>query len=202
MGRKIGILAYGSLIGDPGWEIEAETIDITRNILTPFDVEFARSSVSRASAPTLVPVDTGGTRVAAIIYEVGLDEQRAVDILYCREIHQVGSGRRFRPPPPDRTNAVRIDRLPRFEGYDVVLSTRISANINPLTPEKLADLAIESARELDNGRDGISYLIAAKENGIVTPLSVAYEEEIIRRLGAHDLPDALAICCPPATPLS
>ena len=44
---------------------------------------------------------------------------------------------------------------------------------------------------LTNGQDGISYLMRAKENGIVTPLSGAYEEEIKRRLNAIDLAEAL-----------
>ena len=81
--------------------------------------------------------------------------------------------------------------IPRNGSADAHL-TRIGANISPLTPEKLAELAIESARKLNNRKDGISYLIAAQDNGIVTALSEAYEEEIIRRLGARDLPDALA----------
>jgi hypothetical protein len=62
---------------------------------------------------------------------------------------------------------------------------------SPLTAERLADLAIESAKKLDNGKDGISYLISAKANGIETPLSPGYEEAIIRRLSASGLEDAL-----------
>jgi hypothetical protein len=46
-----------------------------------------------------------------------------------------------------------------------------------------------------NGQDGISYLMRAKENGIVTPLSGAYEEEIKRRLNATDLEEALRKVC-------
>ena len=55
----------------------------------------------------------------------------------------------------------------------------------------LATLAIESARQLDNGRDGISYPLDAKRNGIVTPLSAPYELEILRRTETTTLGDAL-----------
>jgi hypothetical protein len=44
---------------------------------------------------------------------------------------------------------------------------------------------------LDNGRDGISYLLDAKRNGIVTPLSAPYELEILRRTETTTLGDAL-----------
>jgi len=50
----IGILAYGSLIIDPGPEIGPL---IVRRIttVTPFVVEYARLSRTRGGAPTLVP---------------------------------------------------------------------------------------------------------------------------------------------------
>lgn len=88
-------------------------------------------------------------------------------------------------------NSILIDRILDLPNYDVVLSTRIGANINPLTAEKLAQLAIDSARYIKNGRDGISYLIAAKRNGIGTPLSGPYELEILRQLGVKTLEEAL-----------
>jgi hypothetical protein len=189
---RIGILAYGSLINDPRWELRAATTGITLDVLTPFRIEFARSSGSRGGAPTLAPVDSGGAKVKAIIYAVGLDEGSAADVLYRREINEVGSVRKYKPPPPHKANAVRIERLSNFHGYDVVLSTWINANIDPLTAEHLADLAIQSARKLKNGRDGISYLIAARENEIKTPLSSRYEADILKKMGAVDLRDAVA----------
>ena len=58
----VGILAFGSIAGDPGAELAAA---VTRRIevKTPFAVEFARSSRSRDGAPTLVPVGEGGAHV-------------------------------------------------------------------------------------------------------------------------------------------
>jgi hypothetical protein len=57
--RQIGVFAYGSLIGDPGSELEAATIERIENVFTPFGVEFARSSNGHGGAPTLVPVADG-----------------------------------------------------------------------------------------------------------------------------------------------
>jgi hypothetical protein len=55
MEASLGILAFGSLIDNPGAEIEAALVGRKLNIRTPFGVEFARSSIKRGGAPTLVP---------------------------------------------------------------------------------------------------------------------------------------------------
>ena len=86
-----------------------------------------------------------------------------------------------------------IERHTNIGGASIVLSARFPATITPLTAERLATLALESARTERSGRDGISYLINAKRNGIVTPLSRPYELEILRRTGAPDLTAALNI---------
>ena len=52
----IGILAYGSLIDDPGDEIKPLVKQKIEGVETPFAIEFARSSKSRNGAPTLIPV--------------------------------------------------------------------------------------------------------------------------------------------------
>ena len=43
----------------------------------------------------------------------------------------------------------------------------------------------------ERGRDGISYLIAAKENGIETALSADYEAEILKKTKCASLEEAL-----------
>src|SRR5258708_23224778 len=63
----VGILAYGSLIEDPGPEIAAATARIESGVTTPFRVEFARTSTTRGGAPTLMPVTAGGAPVPAQI---------------------------------------------------------------------------------------------------------------------------------------
>ena len=114
-------------------------------------------------------------------------------MLYRREIYSVGSDRRYQEPALGNDKAVRIASITDLPSHDLVLYTLIAANITPLTVELLAGLAIESACQNGEGRDGISYLLAAKSNGIATPLSADYEAEILRRTGAPDLAEALAL---------
>jgi hypothetical protein len=188
----IGILAYGSLIDDPGGELAAITAGRTNNVITPFSVEYARSSKGRAGAPTIVPVERAGSQVRAVIFSVATSIEEAANVLYRREINQVGSGKVYRVPPPHQTDAVRIDHFEGLAGYDLVLSARLSQTIDPVTADALADLAIASARALSDGRDGISYLAAAQANGIVTPLTPAYEAAVLAKTGTTDLATALA----------
>ena len=190
MTSTVGILAYGSLIDDPGAEI-VPVILWRIDCRTPFKVEFARASKSRKGGPTLVPYDNG-TEVAAQILVVDLPLSEATDRLYRRERHKVGEGvvyDAFRKVTPNR---VIIKTLPDFEGVNKVLYTSIGANIGELTATKLAELAIASARALNNGNDGISYLIHTKKAGTRTPLSDEYEAEIKRLTGTASLKEALA----------
>ena len=188
---SVGILAFGSLIDNPGPEIEVTLVGRKLNIRTPFGVEFARSSTKRGGGPTLVPMEQGGAPVLAQILLVNVSEQEAKDRLWRREIDKIGRGGRYTPRVTPGRNTLIIDRYEKFEGVDVVLAARFAATIVPLTTARLAELAIESARLERTGRDGITYLIDAKRNGITTPLSAAYEREILRRLHAHDLTDAI-----------
>ena len=190
MTNSIGILAYGSLIHEPGFEIAPA---IVRRIpcYTPFKVEYARKSYRRNGAPTLVP-DNRGAHVAAQILVVDLPLCEAKDCLYRREIRKEGVN--YTPPRTITTNTVVIKTCRKFEKIDKVIYTCIRANIEGLTAEKLASLAICSARKRTDGRDGISYLINAKKAGIWTPLSDAYEVEIKRMLGVASLKEALNLC--------
>jgi cation transport regulator ChaC len=193
MAGRIGILAYGSLISDPGDDIRSATIDTMNGIVTPFKVEFARSSRSRKGAPTLVPVEDGGAQVNAVIFVLNVSQEEARNRLWRRETRITDVTRVYKEAKNPTVNTVVIEPLTHFKemGVDIVLSTRIGANIADLTPQSLAALAIESAQALNNGRDGISYLMRAKENGVRTLLSVPYEEEIKRKLDAADLEEAL-----------
>lgn len=197
--RRIGILAYGSLIDEPGPKIESATEETIR-VTTPFGVEFARSSGGRAGAPTLVPVEAGGAQVRAVLFVLREDVtiERAREMLYQRE---TGSDRPYRPDPSKRDQVWIKDSFEVFDG--IALYTWIRANVEPLTAERLAELAIESAKDPEaavSRRDGISYLLDAKRNGIETRLSAAYEAEILKRTDADNLEAAietLAASCPP-----
>lgn len=185
----VGILAYGSLIGDPGDELEPF---ITSRIVcqTPFPVEFARQSRTRKGAPTLVPSELG-CPVKAEILVVELDAKEAVDRLYRRELHKVGSTKSYTPPRQTTPNSIIIEHLIDFEGVATVFYTRIGATIAFPTAIDLAEMAMASAKELGDGSDGISYLKAAVEAGIETPLTKAYVAEILRLTGGNDLSDAI-----------
>lgn len=188
----IGILAYGSLIDEPGFEIERLVHEIIDDVETPFTVEFARSSNSRNGAPTLVPVETGGATVCARIFVLeSVTEREVKDLVYRREIHSVGSDISYRHPINPGEDSVVVEAISDFAGLTSVVYTRIASNLDDVTPGHLAELAIRSAREEGNsGRDGISYLIDAKRNGIVTPLMTEYEREILQRTEANSLEEA------------
>ena len=177
----VGILAYGSLISDPREEIEKAHTRIIHNVITPFHIEFARSSDRR-----------GGAHVKGQVFEMDVSEAKSVDILYRREIGKVGDmTRTYRRPNPVTGNTVLVERLVNFAGLDVVLYTQIAATITPLTAKHLAELAIASVAKAPAGLDGISYLSAAKENGIKTALSPAYEAEILKETRCKSLDEAL-----------
>lgn len=191
--QSVGILAYGSLISDPGDEIDKARTEIIDNVVTPFQIEFARTSGSRGGAPTLVPVASGGANVKGQVFVMGVSEAQATDMLYRREIRQVSKlTKRYQRPDRVTKNTVLVERLTNFAGLKVVLYTKIGANIDPLTPLHLAELAISSVPKAPLDLDGISYLIAAKSHGIKTALSSAYEAELLRMAGCASLEDARA----------
>ena len=189
---SVGILAYGSLISNPDSEIKCARTRVTENVQTPFCVEFARSSGKRGHAPTLVPVEDGGARVNGQVFVMDLTEEEAASVLYRREIDKVGTEKQYSRPKTVTENTVLVERLTDFVGLDVVVYTKIAATISPLTSGRLAELAINSVARTGAGRDGISYLMAAKHHGIVTALSPEYEAEILRKTGCESLEDALS----------
>jgi hypothetical protein len=191
--QSVGILAYGSLISDPRAEIEKAQIKIVHDVMTPFHIEFARSSTGRGGAPTLVPVTRGGAHVTGQIFVMDVSEAEATDILYRREIGKVGDmTRTYKRPERVTDNTVLVERLTNISGLDVVLYTQIAATITPLTAKHLAELAIASVTKAEPGLDGISYLIAAKESGIVTALTPTYEAEILKETQCNSLDEARA----------
>ena len=188
---KVGILAYGSLIDDPGEEIRRVLVDTLRGIYTPFGVEFARSSRTRGGAPTLVPVSAGGACVAAAVLILDASSHDAADMLWRRETRTADVTRGYAEPPAGNMNRMKIETLPEFAGLELVLYTSLPSNIEPLTAGHLADLAIASVACAPFGLDGISYLMAAEANGIQTPLTGSYGREILLRTGTSSLAEAL-----------
>ena len=217
--EKIGILAYGSLINNPGKEIE-DVLEKREDIKelffeTPFKVEFARrSNITRGGAPTLVRVEEDGSAVKGkiLVLKESVSENKAKGMLYRREAGKVGTQIPYNPPSSPGRNTIIIegldendiaaikgwDILPRI-GIKLVLYATIGENvpIKGRTPIKLAEWAITSARREEiakEKKDGISYLIDVKSCGIETPLSDKYEEEILLETGTRSLEEAWEVC--------
>lgn len=187
---RIGVLAFGSLIDEPGSEISAAIESRLVSIATPFNVEFARTSSSRDGAPTLVPVDKGGAPVsgAVLVLKPGINSRDAIDMLWRRETNRVATEARYNGKDPGE---VEIRSTENLAGVSEVLYAAPRANLQA-DAKRLAELAIASAKAKagDARRDGISYLIAAKKNGINTPLLAEYEKEILELTQQPDLETA------------
>jgi cation transport regulator ChaC len=191
--NKIGILAYGSLIEDPGCEIEPLVTKIHQNILTPFHIEFARSSKTRGGAPTVVPVTQLGSPVQASILalEENLTLEKATDLLWRRETRNETSNLHYQDHI--KTTQIQIKTLKDFQGFESIIYASLPANISNPNPIKLAKLAVESVKTkaAQNAKDGISYLISLKNKGIKTPLMKEYEKQILILTNTDTLDNAL-----------
>ncbi len=192
--KRIGILAYGSLIDDSGKELEPLIRERIPDVETPFSIEFARSSSSRSGAPTLVPVEDGGAQVQGVILVLDptVEVRRAEDLLWRRETRNECSDKHYRPIDNPGPDTVVIDHLQNLANVETVLFTKIGANVKVRTPEYLADLAICSARSKagEKRMDGISYLISVKTQKIQTPLMPEYEAAILQKTKAQTLQEA------------
>lgn len=191
----IGILAYGSIKSHLGKEINDLAVKRIENIKTPFKIEFAHSSIRRNGAPTLTPVDNGGTESDAliIVLKEGISEEDVASVLWRRETNNIGSKKKYRRPKHPNKNSVLIERIENFHSVDVVLYTKIGVNIEPLTSKRLAELSIRSAQSqaVLEGRDGLTYLLNAKITGVQTPLMDEYEKEVLEILGVDSLEKAI-----------
>lgn len=200
---RFGILAYGSLLAEPGVEIANVVEERIENVATPFAVEYARSSRNRAGAPTLVPVLSGiGAPVMAQILVIRPDtpETWTKDIMYRREIRRVGEERYSynHERQTKKSDGVCIKEVYNLAGIPEVLYIDLESNLNfvfdrSLTIDekaaRLAHLAVESLKSwtYDLGRDGIRYLADALRYGIHTPLTEAYCAAILKL--ADNAPD-------------
>jgi cation transport regulator ChaC len=184
---RIGILAFGSLLKDLGSELTPLVEGRIENVLTPFNVEFARKSVTRDGAPTLAAVDNGGAAVTGVVFRlkpgVALDEAR--NMLWRRETDNIGTDASYVSEKP---GDVEIRSAENLAGVGTVLYAWPRVNLSA-DATQLAELAIASARAKagDNLRDGINYLMNLKEIGIKTPLMDEYEKAILEATRQSDL---------------
>ena len=195
---SVGILAYGSLIEEPGKEIAPLIRERKERIKTPFSIEFARSSSTRDGAPTVVPVESGGGPVYAtiLVLDASVNLEKAQDLLWRRETRNECTDKHYAPPSQPNPNRMVVEKLENFAGLGVVLYTKLGANITDPNGAKLADLSVKSAKAAAGrtGKDGISYLLSVKRQEISTPLMQEYEKEILRKTGTSSLEDALSRC--------
>jgi len=193
----IGILAYGSLITHPGDEIESVLDHVISDVLTPFPVEYARRSRSRADAPTLVPVPAGcGTPVNAVLLVLKkyTRKKKAQSFLYRRELHQEGDLKVIYDDQMQRQkrDAMVIESIKNQFGLSVIYYTALKPNFTEILDAKrtleekaklLARAAIDSVTQETSakGMDGIQYLADNIEAGVVTTLTDPYAHAILRK---------------------
>ena len=192
-GKNIGILAYGSLISDPGKEIEPLIVKRVET-KTPFTVEFARLSRKRGNAPTLVPYNPGVRVRAGLLIlrsDVTIDEAR--DLLWRRECDQIGTGKPY--PAGNEPNSVCVREIENFFGFRNVLYTdfQSAGKLREVTPKQLAECAIASVANTEQGKDGISYLIQVTNSGVETRLTEQYAASVLELTGTTTLSEALAV---------
>lgn len=187
----IGILAYGSLIADPGVEIHPLVVARIETV-TPFSVEYARFSATRGGAPTAVPHVSGHPVKAEVLVLADVTSLcEARSLLWRRETRKEGSGKDYRES--QNANAMVVRDLPGFCGLAHVLYTDFNpeGKIADPDPGTLARAAIDSVGHAEPGKDGISYLIGLLEAGVETALTSRYAAEILSQTGACDLVHAL-----------
>lgn len=189
----IGILAYGSLISDPGTEISPLII---RRIstTTPFPVEYARLSQTRGGAPTVVPHSIGNPVKAEVLVlsdSVSLGETK--NMLWRRETRKEGSGEEYRESSSRESIVVRD--AAGFSDLDHVLYTDFnpSGKLDTHEPLELAKAAVNSVATAPSGMDGISYLADLIHAGVVTALTSRYQEEILALTGSTSLAESLRL---------
>lgn len=193
--QKIGILAFGSLIDDPGQELQNVIVDKRENVLTPFKIEYGRKSSKRGDAPTLIPVSNGGQKVNATLLilseEINLEE--AKNRLYRREINEVETDKTYTKRKNPTPNQLVIKEYLNIEDVQICLTAKYGCNLTDITPEILADLAIKSFKsdEVEKRRDGISYLKNNIDNNIITPLTEDYKNVILKRMKAKSLEEII-----------
>ena len=188
--KKVGILAFGSLITDPGPELQPN-IAMRIKAMTPFPVEYARISRTRGGAPTLVPHESGAPVSAEILVLAdNISITQATDILWRRERRREGTGEAF--SKGTCKDSVLVEEFHDHPSVSTVLYT----NFNPsgkvsYTAAQLARRAITSVAPAPPGMDGITYLINAIHCGIDTPLTSEYKAEILKQTVTLTLEDAL-----------
>jgi hypothetical protein len=149
--KKIGILAFGSLIQDPGTELESR-IAMRIKTPTPLRVEYARiSGKTRGGAPTLVPHDSGSpVSVEIFVLDDAVSVDEARNMLWRRETRKTG-GEQYAEGASANSVLVRVTDAP---WVNTVLYTDFhpEGKIEKPSAHDLARLAIQSVANAAKGR--------------------------------------------------
>lgn len=189
----VGILAYGSLISDPGIEIGpqiAQRVPAT----TPFPVEYARLSRTRGGAPTVVPYSSGNpVNAEVLVLSDSVQLAEAKSLLWQRETRNEHTGKLYRES--SSPNAVVIRDTTGFCGLDHVLYTDFNpqGKLENPNPRLLASAAIRSVAKASPDQDGISYLMNLIHVGVETALTLRYVAEVLALTGTDSLAEALGL---------
>lgn len=172
--RPVAVLAYGSLIDEPGPELAA-VIAGRRPCRTPFGVEYGRASQRWGGGPVLVPHPRGAPVAGTLLLLApGIALGAAVEMVAARE------------GLPDARGVVAVD-LP---GERLVIAASLPRNL-PAPDMRPGALARRAAASVAHGeRNGVAYLRRALASGIATPLTAAYRAELLRLAGADTLEEA------------
>jgi len=185
--KPVGVLAFGSLIWEPGCLQKHIIAGETRAVRTPWPVEYARKSSSRCDAPTLVRFQDGCAVAAQILVLDTCCLDTARGLVACRE----GCS-------PDRI-AICEELTDEHTEPAAVFYTALCANIHlPLTGRELARLAIDSCTRLQAKgqpcKNGIRYLRKNIEHGVVTALTCEYKQAILDACNVERLEEAEKAC--------
>ena len=189
---KIGILAFGSLIGDPGTELTPK-ITMRLKVQTPFGVEYARySSITRGGAPTLVPHANSFPVLGEIlVLDDAVTFVEARNMLWRRERRREKSGEIYFEGKS--SDSVLVRDIADSPIVSILLYTDFlpeGKDANP-TVEKLSQKAIQSVKIAAEGKDGITYLLDNIAAGIKTSLTSDYEAEILKQTNTGSLQEAI-----------
>ena len=174
--NNLAIFVYGSLLSDPGEKIFPHIVDRIP-CPSPWPIEYARRAKLRGDGPTLVIHHNGGIvqgRLLVLDLQLSaLDE--LIEWLWEREGN----------PPRELLKQMECN------GFDRVLYCDLESNLTDeeINPESLAQFAIDSVHKRPE-RNAVKYLANNIAQGIITPLTYAYRDAILRRTGAAELAGA------------